>query len=190
MRMIRVRTLAGLASVVIGLAGCGSSDGPPPPGTCPPGQTGIPPNCVPINPCTQSTVYSEPGPVEKNTLQYFDFSVPEAGRLDMTLDWTHDSSPMGLYLVPANTCTLNQFNARSCNFLVRSEPPGAKPRKVSAQNLAAGNYRWMIGNFADVKESVVLQIVLSNDCPPLAGAQPSESALGSDSPLSVTSPAW
>jgi hypothetical protein len=188
MRMTRVLVLAGLTSV-IGLAGCGGSNDPV---RCPEGQTGVPPNCVPPPPdCTQSTIYSESGPIEKNTLQYFDFSVPEAGRLDMTLDWTHNSSPIGLYLVPVNTCTLNQFNARTCNFLVRSEPQGAKPRKVSAQNLAAGNYRWMIGNFADVKESVVLTIVLSKgECAPLAGAQPSESALGSDAPLSVTSPAW
>lgn len=191
MRMTRVLALAALGSVTIGLAGCGGggNDGP---GTCPAGQTGVPPNCMPPPPlCTQSTIYSESGPIEKETLQYFDFSVPEAGRLDMTLDWTHASSPVGLYVVPAKTCTLNQFNERTCNFVVRSEPPGAKPRKVSAQNLAAGNYRWMIGNFDDAKESVVLQIVLwKGDCAPLAGAQPSESTLGSDLPLSVTSPAW
>ena len=189
MRMTRALALAGLGSVVIGLTGCGG-DGRPP--GCPPGQVGVPPDCgPPPNPCTQSTIYSESGPIEKETLQYFDFSVPDTGRLDMTLDWTHASSPMGLYLVPVNTCTLNQFNSRTCNFLVRSEPSSTKPKRVSAQNLAAGNYRWMVANFSDVKESVVLQIVLSKgECAPLAGAQPAESALGSDSPLSATSPAW
>jgi len=67
---------------------------------------------------------------------------------------------MGLYVVPANTCALADFNARTCNFLVRSET-GSKPRKVSTPNFAAGNYRWMVANFASVDESATLQIVLS-----------------------------
>ncbi len=189
MRTTRVLVLAGLASVVIGLAGCGGDGGP---GQCPPGQVGVPPNCMPPPPvCTQSTIYSDSGPVDAGTLLFFDFPVLEAGRLDMTLDWTHASSPMGLYLVPAGTCTLNEFNARTCNFLVRSEPPGPKPRRVSAQNLAAGNYRWMVGNFSDVKESAALQIVLSKgQCAPLAGAQPSESAQDSTLPLTFAHPRW
>jgi len=181
----RVLALAGLASAVIGLAGCGGGDGMP--GQCPAGQTGTPPNCVVINPCTQSVIYSNSGPVEPHTLRYFDFSVPDTGRLHITLDWTHASSQMGLYLVPANTCTVDQFNARSCNFLVRSEPPGPKPRKVSAASIAAGNYRWLVGNYSDDQESAALQIVLSKgDCPALAGAQPSSSALERASPLTVT----
>jgi len=171
----RVLARAGLASMVIGLGACGGSDGP---GTCPAGQTGVPPNCVAIAPpCTQSSVYNNSGPVEAETLVYLDFSVPETGRLDMTLDWTHASSLMGVYLVPANTCTLDQFNAQSCSYLVRSDPPGPKPRKVSATNLAAGNYRWIVANYSNVQESAVLQIVLSKgSCPALAGVAPSSSA--------------
>jgi hypothetical protein len=132
-------------------------------------------------------VYSTSGPVEDDTLQYFDFSVPDTGRLDMTLDWTIASSRMGLYLVPANTCTLDQFNARSCNFLVQSEPPGPKPRKASAASITAGNYRWMVGNFSDKKESVSLQIMLSKgECAPHAADQPSVAVSESGSSLTVT----
>jgi hypothetical protein len=131
-------------------------------------------------------VYSNSGVVEAETLRHFDFSVPEAGRLDLTLDWTHASSLMGLYVVPANTCTGDEFNARSCNFLVRSEPPGPKPRRVSAP-IAAGNYRWLVGNYSDVQESAALQVMLSKgECPALAGAQPSISGSESVSPLTVT----
>jgi hypothetical protein len=185
MRMTRVLGWAGPASVAIWLAACGGgSDGP---GQCPAGQTGVPPNCVAIAPvCTQSSVYSDSGGVEGKTLVYFDFSVPDTGRLDITLDWTHASSMMGVYLVPANTCTLDEFNAGSCNFTVRSDPPGPKPRKVSAPNLAAGNYRWIVANYSDALESIALQIVLSKgDCPALAGALPAASARESASALTV-----
>jgi hypothetical protein len=120
-------------------------------------------------PCTQTTVTQESGPIPSKTLVYNDFSVPDSGRLDVTMDWTNASSQMGFYLVPANTCTLAEFNARSCNFLIRSETT-TKPRKVSTPNFSAGNYRWMIGNFSDGQESASLQIVLSKgSCAAFAG---------------------
>ncbi|HEX6738782.1 MAG TPA: hypothetical protein VF310_10935 [Vicinamibacteria bacterium] len=112
-------------------------------------------------PCTQSVLVQESGPIDGLTLLYDDFSVPEGGRLDVTLDWTNASSPIGFYLVPANTCgDVDAFNARNCNFLITSETT-TKPRKVSRADFAAGNYRWLIGNFSDNEESVSLQIVLS-----------------------------
>jgi hypothetical protein len=178
MRTGRWTSLALACVALAALAGCSSSDKPPL--TCPAGETGAPPNCVAIAPpCTQSVVYNTSGSLDARTLYADDFSVADSGRLDMTLDWTNATSRMGLYLVAANTCSLEEFNARSCNFLVRSEPPGTKPRKVSAQNLAAGNYRWLIANFADVQESAALQVVLSKGtCSPLAGAVSANSATG------------
>jgi hypothetical protein len=172
------RRLARLAAgaLVLGLAACGGSDGGP--GHCPDGQTGVPPNCVAImDPCSQTTVVQDSGSVPSLSVVYDDFSVPETGRLDVTMDWTDPASPVGFYLVPANTCTLDEFNARSCNFVVRSES-FSKPRKISTANFAAGNYRWMVANFADADESVALQIVLSkgSGCPALATGGPAVSA--------------
>ena len=100
--------------------------------------------------------------------------MPDSGRLDVTLDWTNASSLVGFYLVPANTCTLDEFNARSCNFLIRSETT-VKPRKISTPNFNAGNYRWIIGNFSEAQESVSLQIVLSKGACAALGAPPSAS---------------
>jgi hypothetical protein len=154
---------------------------------CPEGQTGTFPNCAPIvQACTQSTVFTNSGPTPSHILIYNDFSVPDSGRLDMTLDWTNASSMMGLYLVPANTCTVDEFNKRTCNFLVRSEPPGAKPRKVSTANFQAGNYRFLIANFSDANESAALQVVLSKGgCAALTIAPPSATSRASDSALVV-----
>jgi hypothetical protein len=176
-----VASLAAAALVVV-LAGCGSD---PITKVCDPPRVGNPPNCscpsgtqepnCTVATCSQASVYKDSGKIPTNTLAYDDFSVPDTGRLDVTLDWTFASSDIGFYLVPANTCTIEEFNKRTCNFLVRSEPSTAKPRKISTPNFVAGNYRWLIGNFAEKDESVSFDIVLSkgSGCPALAGGAPS-----------------
>jgi hypothetical protein len=185
------------AAVAVSLGGCGSG-----PGTCPVGQTGTPPNCIAVlcpagqvgtppnctTPCTQTVVESGSGPAKSKTLYYFDFSVPDSGRLDITVDWTSPSSTVGVFVVPANTCTVDEFNARSCNFLVRSEFSTVKPRKISTPNFAAGNYRWLIGVSSSNDESISYQFVLSKgSCPALTvGAPPSVSARGGEAFTALT----
>jgi hypothetical protein len=165
--------------VVLGALVFQACGGDAAPEGCPPGTTGTAPTCVAIPPpCTQTTIYNEAEPMPPQTLVYFDFSVPDTGRLDITLDWTFARSPVGFYLVPANTCTLEEFNARSCNFLIRSEPPATKPRKLSQASFAAGNYRWLTGTFGEENESGSLLIVLSKgtSCPALTSAAVDASA--------------
>jgi hypothetical protein len=173
------------AALLLVSSGCGDNG----PGTCGSGETGIPPNCVPVaipSPCVQTVVESGTEAAVARTLYYFDFSVPDSGRLDITMDWTNPPSPVGIYLVPVNTCTLAEFNARSCNFLVRSEPSTAKPRKISVANFSAGNYRWIIANFSDGAESISYQFVLSKGgCPAITGVAPSATSRENASALVV-----
>ena len=173
------------AALALTLGACGGDGGTV--ATCPPGQVGTPPNCsLPPPPCTQTAVLTDQGTVRSLVLIFEDFPVTESGRLDMTLDWTNAASPMGLYLVPAGTCTLDEFNLRTCNFLVRSEPSTVKPRRVSAANLPAGNYRYLVANFSSADESAALQIVLSKGtCPAVASGVPSASAQDNASALTV-----
>ena len=174
------------SALAASLSACG--DGPTQ--TCPPGTTGSPPNCQPIvrvEPCTQTVVSTDAGSAKSRTLYRGDFSVPDSGRLDITVDYTNASSLVGVYLVPANTCTLEEFNARTCNFLVRSEPPGPKPRKISLPNFTAGNYRWLVGVFSEADESVSQQFVLSKGpCPALTAGPPSASARPAEVPPTAT----
>ena len=152
--------------------------------SCPAGTTGTPPNCVAIPPpCTQSNLNQGAFPVAPRTFIYSDFSVPESGRLDITLDWTFPASPVGFYLVPTGGCTLEEFNARTCNFLVRSET-ATKPRKLSQPNFSAGNYRWIVANFSEEQEAANLLIVLSKGtCPALTSTAVDASAYdGEDLP--------
>jgi len=176
-------TLATGLAVALTLGACGGSSGPncnanPSGPGCPP-----PPTTLPA--CTQSVVESGTGTLEARTIRYNDFSVPENGRLDTTVDWTNASSNIGVYLVPANSCTLDQFNARSCNFLVRSEPSSVKPRKISTPNFTAGNYRWLMANFSSSDESISFQIVLSKgSCAALTGGEPTAFS-GGDHPSPI-----
>ncbi len=175
------------AVLVVGLGGC---DGNKVTDTCPAGQTGSPPNCAPAvvqEPCTQTVIDSGNGSADPFTVYRDDFSVPEAGRLDITVDWTVASSRIGVYVVPVHTCQLDELNARSCTFLVRSEPgaSAAKPLKISTANFAAGNYTWLIGNGSSNQESLAFQVVLSKgSCPPLAGSAPGASGRSGGAPVS------
>jgi hypothetical protein len=171
------------AALAVTLGGCGGGNDTN--GVCTPPKVGSPPNCScpsgTLEPdcrvdCTTTNVYQDSGKIPAGWVAYDDFSVPDSGRLDVTLDWTYASSDIGFYLVPANTCTtIEEFNARSCNFLVRSEPSATKPRKISTPGFAAGNYRWLVANLSDQDESVSFQIVLAKGagCPALAGGSPS-----------------
>lgn len=171
------------AALAVGLVACGSDTTVQ---SCPAGTTGSPPSCTPVvttPPCTQTVVDSGNGSTSARTFYYKDFSFPDTARLDLTVDWTAPASPIGVYLVPANTCnSAEEFNARSCNFLLRSEPSSVKPRKLSLANSAAGNYRWIIANFNNDLESVSYQVVMSKGtaCAPLATAPPAGSSRGAD----------
>jgi hypothetical protein len=164
----RMRVLAGVAgcALVLSLEGCGGGDSP----TAAPTPVPTPTPTL----CTQTNVVQEAGGIRGRTLVYDDFSVPDSGRLDVTLDWTNASSQVGFYLVPVNTCTLQEFNASTCTFLIRSETM-VKPRKISTANFAAGNYRWIVGNYSEADESVSFQIVLSKGTCPALGVPPAAS---------------
>ena len=167
------------AALALGIQACGGGDGGG--DVCPQGTTGTAPNCVATPPpCTQKTAYNDSVAMDPRTLMYDDFSVPESGRLDITLDWTFPQSAVGFYLVPVHTCTLEEFNARSCNFLIRSEPSRVKPRKISQANFAAGNYTWLTGTFGEEQESGSLLIVVSQgtSCPALTSGSVGASATG------------
>ncbi len=168
----RARVVAGVVACVLALslAGCGGGGNDV---TTP--QVTVP---TPV-PCTQTTIEQDGDTITARTLLYFDFSVPDNGRLDITIDWTYASSMIGVYVVPVNTCTLAEFNARTCNFLIRSET-SVKPRKISTPNFTAGNYRWIIGNFSESLESVSIQILLSKGGCAALGVVPSASERADD----------
>jgi hypothetical protein len=158
MRTVRI---CAIAAAVALLAACGGSSKSPTDGG---GST--PPTTLAA--CTQAILHTGQGTLPASVLDMEPFNVASAGRLDVTVDWTAAASPIGVYVVAADSCSLEGFNARSCNFLIRSEPSSAKPRKLSIQ-VAAGSYHLLLANFAEADESLSFQVVLSQgSCTPIA----------------------
>jgi hypothetical protein len=167
MRLSRLACACALAAALESCGG-GGSGGPTQGSTPAPTPT----------PCTQNVLDSGTGTLPANAADIESFSVPTAGRLDITVDWTVASSPIGVYVVPVNSCTLEAFNNRTCTFLVRSEPSSAKPRKISTPNFSAGNYDLVLANFASSTESLSYQVVLSQGSCAALSAGPSASQSG------------
>jgi hypothetical protein len=109
-----------------------------------------------------------------------EFTVPSTAdtRLDVAADWSSVQSLIGVYVV-SGACALDAFNARTCTFLLRSEPSSVKPRVLSASNIAPGTYTLVVADFTTFDESLAVQIGLSNaGCPAVATTPP---AAGSSS---------
>lgn len=120
-------------------------------------------------PCTQDVLFQGTGTIPAGLVQTLPLAADVPFRLDVTLDWTFSSNPVGLY-VAQGECTLTQFNARSCNFLLRLEP-GAKPQKGSANVVPGVTLNVMLSNFGTRDDAGALQIVRSvGSCPPVAAS--------------------
>jgi hypothetical protein len=165
--MRKLRWIAGLLMALL-LPGCGSSS-----------PTAVPTPAPTPTPCTQTNVLQVDGSVPARSLAHAPaFSVSAAGRLDITVDWTFAASSIGVYLVTAGGCSVDQFNAQTCTFLARSEIT-TKPRRFSVPNTAAGNYELLVANFGTQDESISGQVVLSSaTCPAFAAASRELSAAG------------
>jgi len=153
-----------VCACVLALPACGGGGS----GTTP---VTTPPTTQPA--CTQNILFQGSGGTPARTIVVAtDFNFNAAGRLDVIVDWTVPSSPIGVYVVPSGNCaTLADFNARNCNILIRSEPSTVKPRKVSVTNVSAGTYTLLIANFSDQDESGSTQVIYSSgSCAPLAAA--------------------
>ena len=125
-------------------------------------------------PCTQSVVLQSG---YEGLGSYIVVTLPSTttttGRLDVTVDWTSASSPIAVYLV-RGSCSIDQLNARTCDFVLRSEPSTTpKPHRLSASNIAAGSFEFIIGNAGNQDESVTAQVVVSSaTCPAITAVGP------------------
>ena len=170
--MIRIDRRRAAAFVMIAaLVGCGGDDGPdcsanPTAAGCPP-----PPTTQP--PCTQQNIFQSGTPTPPLSAAYAPtVTTTSTGRLDVTVDWTFATSPVGFWVVRP-PCSIDQLNARTCDFVVRSDPATTpKPRRASsASGLAVGTYQLIVGNLGNQNESVSAQIIRSSaSCPAVSSA--------------------
>ncbi len=151
--------------LIAALGGCNGDDGPncsqnPAAAGCEP-----PPTTQPA--CTQAVALQSTVPgLPTFNVAYVPVTTATTGRLDVTVDWTFPATPFAVYFV-RGTCTIDQLNARTCDFILRSEAATTpKPRRLSASNIAAGGYQIIVGNAGTQTESSSIQVVVSSSsCP-------------------------
>lgn len=127
-------------------------------------------------PCAQTVQFQGSGDMPAGTLMSLPLTVPSSGRLDVTADWTLTSNSVGLY-VAQGACSLAQFNARTCTFVIRLEP-GAKPLKGSGSVTAGVVYGVLLSNFGTRDDSGTLQVVLSTGSCAAAGGPTGSASTG------------
>ena len=128
-----------LCALALGpLASCSSPEGP---------TTG---------PC-EEMVFGGESRIPANTYAVQSITLPETGRLDVTLDWMLTTNIVSLTLAQA-PCSSDQFQADKCNVLLNLFPP-PKPLEGSTYWLNAGKYDLLLGNFSPVEEIASTHVV-------------------------------
>jgi hypothetical protein len=142
-----------VATIALGLSGCGSDKiGPPPPPTPPP-----PPAQV------TRVVSQDHDSLESETFGPVVFNTTASGTIGVEVNWTFATNDVDIYLARGNNpCTEETFNNDTCTFIATEESASMKPERLSVPNLAAGTYTLYIANFGDTDESVAWQVTLTS----------------------------
>jgi hypothetical protein len=149
--------------------GCGSDKiTPPPPPTPPP----TPPPPI--------VVSDGSGPLNVLTAVVRPFTTTQAGRLDVTVEWTYAANDVDVYLFRGG-CTFEQFIAMQCQVVTFSESSTAKPERLTTSGAAAGSYVLVIANYGPGDESVAYQVVLT----PGASAAAADTAASRNAPARI-----
>lgn len=154
----RKLALAGALALALMFGGCGGtkpcSENPTGPGC----QVSPPPTQAP--PVTKLIKEGSFSGLGARFLGVVPFSTDSTGTIDATVDWTFTTDNVDIYIV-RGTCTVDQFNNRSCPFVALSESQSGKPEKLTASNQAPGSFTLYIGNRGPAEEAVSYQVFLT-----------------------------
>src|SRR5262245_22158076 len=107
-------------------------------------------------PCEQ-TVFSAQSRIPADTYAVQTITMPQTGRLDVTLDWVVTTNIVSLTLAQA-PCSVADFHADKCNLLLNLFPP-PKPLTGSTFWINAGTYDLLLGNFSPTEEVASTRVV-------------------------------
>jgi hypothetical protein len=107
-------------------------------------------------PC-EETVFGGQSRIPANTYVVQSITLPQTGRLDVTLDWVLPTNIVSMTLAQA-PCSSDQFQADKCNVILNLFPP-PKPLEGSTYWLNAGNYDLLLGNFSPIEEIASTNVV-------------------------------
>jgi hypothetical protein len=128
-RHVRHSVLLALATVLLApLPGCDRNDGAPPP-------------IVIVTPAPVRGVIAETSftGYEAGLWISVPIQISDRGKLDVTVDWTHDDTWMYVYLGDAE-CDYVALTGGSCPFFIESETRDPKPRVIESDILEPATY--------------------------------------------------
>ena len=114
--------------------------------------------------CPQTTLLTGAVPFASKTVGFTSLFAKAAGRLDLTLDWTHAENTMAIAVVDG-ACNPDYFVAGRCRVLLKVTPP-PKPVKGSVA-VAAGEYSLAIQNDGRLEDRITYTAILSDKTCPL-----------------------
>jgi hypothetical protein len=142
-----------IATISVGLSGCGSDKNPTTPTPTP----------TPSPAAVTRVVSQGNGPIGPRTVAPVVFITTAAGSVAATVDWTFATNDVDIFLARGSEpCTLQTFNDRSCGFIATEESVLMKPEKLTVPSLAAGTYTLYVANHGDTDESVAYQVTLTS----------------------------
>jgi len=150
-----LRVALGLA-LAVGLPGCGGNTGPDPP---------PPPTPTPA-PAPFVIFQSAFPPLTPGDGASGDFTIPAAGTVRATMDWTFPSNRMFIFVFSGLTCDdfgtfLVTGAAPGCTVLGQDVDPNTKPASLSFTVAAGQGARVFVFNGGPTNESGVVQITLT-----------------------------
>jgi len=89
------------------------------------------------------------------------FNTTVAGDVEAVVDWTFTSNDIDIGIMRGD-CTVNGVLGGRCTSVVESQSVTAKPERVTAANLAAGNYTLLIVNEGPGGESGTYQMFITH----------------------------
>lgn len=150
--MLRTSRMGLVLAGAMGLSACGGGTDPTPI-----------PSPTPTPPPVQETVviYGDNGPVPAESGGYIAFTIPSAGTVEATVDWTF---PTSLVWIAMTTAACDDFEAAflaQCSHIGTPNLSGSKPKRVSGPVTQGGPARLWLLNGSQVDESMAVQITLT-----------------------------
>jgi len=133
---------------VVGLGGCGGGT----PSTPTPSPTPVPPP-------QPSIIRSDTVEIEENFAYFFPFYAPERGKIEATVEYTHEDADVTVWIA-RDDCEPETFFAGGCERLVVSRE-GPNPRSVSAGVQPEGTYTLIVWNRGPHTETVSTRVYIT-----------------------------
>ena len=126
-------------------------------------------------PPVTTVIYQNGGPVPAQSVGYIDFSIPSAGTVNATVDWTFATSQVGIALTTQACSDAQAAFLASCSQIGTPQFDNRKPKTVNGSAQGGGGRLW-IANLATVDESMSAIVTLTRAA---ATSGPSSLSLGS-----------